>query len=804
MSWIGSGSRRTKVCFHGAVRALTSALLCSLLVETPIFAELPPPSPKDPTDTRPGQLQGEQRILHALNRLTFGPRPGEVAEVDRIGLKRWFEMQLNPQTIDDSALNTRLSAYPAMFLPQAELIERYPSPQRLRKIIDQEEPLPRDPVEHAIYADNIALYQDAKARRSAVAQAALTPRSAAPSPKSGQDLTGKTPLKQASEAPLADTADPELAESGPARPGVAKPDMAKPDVGNLETNKPAVNRGRARHDESAFPEAATVEILALPPDARVRRVLDLQPEELIAFRRSLSQAELAGLTHDLSPQQKEIFGALGGAERMVGAEVLESRLERDVYSRRELEAVMTDFWLNHFNVYLRKNQNEPYLLPAYERETIRPHALGRFEDLLVATARSPAMLLYLDNWQSIGPDSQAAQRGPRKPGIARIAAIKQPAIKQPPKDRGLNENYARELMELHTVGVGCEVSTDHPATELDPACGKGYTQADVTEVAKVFSGWTIDRPAQSGEYRFEERRHQPGQKLVLGQTIPEGGEREGLEVLHRLATSPATARFLSTKLAIRFVSDTPPPALVDRMSKSYLATGGDIRSVLRTMFDSPEFWSPSVFRAKVKTPLEFVTSALRSTGADITNAVPVVQALDRLGMPLYGMQTPNGYSWKSDPWISTGGLVSRLNFALVLSSDRLPGTRTDLFNLLADRRGAAEPVAAAIVSTADDAGALISQEQLQEQLQEQRLEHLLLVTPASARTRQTVLAQARDTAVPRQAEIAFLHGAVGAAAGNPARPSAPAPSPDRQAPSPDRQAATMAGLLLGSPEFQRR
>ncbi len=770
MSWIGSGSRGTKVGFHGAGRALTSALLCSLLVETSLFAELPPPSPKAPTDTRGGQLQGEQRILHALNRLTFGPRPGEVAEVDRIGLKRWFETQLNPQTIDDSALDTRLSAYPAMSLPQAELIDRYPSPQRLRKIIDQQEPLPRDPVEHAIYADNIALYQDAKARRSAVAQA-----------------------------------DPELADSGPSRPGMAKPDMAKPDMGNLDTNKASANRGRVRHDESAFPEAATLEVLALPPDARVRRVLDLQPEELIAFRRSLSQAELAGLTRDLSPQGKEIFGALGSAERMVGAEVLESRLERDVYSRRELEAVMTDFWLNHFNVYLRKNQNEPYLLPAYERETIRPHALGRFEDLLVATARSPAMLLYLDNWQSIGPDSQAAQRGPRKPGIARIAAIKQPQ-----KDRGLNENYARELMELHTVGVGCEVSTGHPATELDPACGKGYTQADVTEVAKVFSGWTIDRPAQSGEYRFEERRHQPGQKLVLGQTIPEGGEREGLEVLHRLATSPATARFLSTKLAIRFVSDTPPPALVDRMSKSYLATGGDIRSVLRTMFDSPEFWSPGVFRAKVKTPLEFVTSALRSTGAGITNAVPVVQALDRLGMPLYGMPTPNGYSWKSDPWISTGGLVSRLNFALVLSSDRLPGTRTDLFNLLADRRGGAEPVAAAIVSTADAAGALISQEHRQEQLQEQRLEHLLLVTPASARTRQTVLAQARDTAVPRQAELAFLHGA-DSAAGNPAQPSAPAPSPDRQAPSldrqlasPDRQLATMAGLLLGSPEFQRR
>ncbi len=379
------------------------------------------------------------------------------------------------------------------------------------------------------------------------------------------------------------------------------------------------------------------------------------------------------MARDLSPQQKEIFAALQGSARMIGAEVLESRLQRDVYSRREVEAVMTDFWLNHFNVYIRKNGNEPYLIPAYERETIRPHALGRFEDLLVATAKSPAMLMYLDNWQSIGPDSDAAHRGQRFGAFA-----KNPQAKQALKDRGLNENYARELMELHTLGVGCEVSKDHTAAELDPACGKGYTQADVTEVAKVFSGWTIDRPNQGGEFQFEEHRHEPGKKMVLGQTIHDNGEKEGLEVLHMLAMSPATAKFVSTKLAVRFVSDTPPPALIDRMAKSYLASGSDIRSVLRTMFHSPEFWSPEVYRAKVKTPLEFVTSALRATDADVANAMPVVQSLDRLGMPLYGMQTPNGYSWQSEPWVSTGALVSRMNFALVLSGDKLPGTRTGL------------------------------------------------------------------------------------------------------------------------------
>lgn len=557
---------------------------------------------RGPAHIRDGEMQGEQRTLHALNRLTFGPRPAEVAEVERIGLRHWFETQLNPQAIDDSALETRLAAFPAMRLPQAELIERYPSPQRLRGIIERNDPLPRDPVEHAIYAEGIAFYKDAQARK------------AAPAGGASKDATPR----RSSAAMAAQT-------ENQAVPMAAEADLAQP----------AFNRGgRRQHDEQAFPEATTLEILALTPDARFHRILVLEPAQLVDLRRSLSQSELTGISRDLTPQQKETFAALGGSPRMVGAEVLASRLERDVYSNREIEAVMTDFWLNHFNVYIKKNQNEPYLLPAYERETIRPHALGRFEDLLVATARSPAMLMYLDNWQSVGPDSDAAHRGARFVGFAKNPQAKQ-ALPNRSNDRGLNENYARELMELHTLGVGCEVSSDHPATELDPACGKGYTQADVTEIAKVFSGWTIDRPARGGgEYTFEEHRHEPGKKIVLGQTIHENGEREGLEVLHTLAMSPATARSISTKLAVRFVADTPPPALVRRMSDSYLASGGDIRLVLRTMFDSPEFWSPAVYRAKVKTPLEFVTSALRATDANITDATPVVQALDRLGMPL--------------------------------------------------------------------------------------------------------------------------------------------------------------------------
>ena len=555
--------------------------------------------------------------------------------------------------------------------------------------------------------------------------------------------------------------------------------------------QPGAKRGRARHDERLFPETTTAEILALPPEARVRRILALEPAELVKFRRSLSQAELVAAARDLTPQQMEIFAALQGSARMIGAEVLESRIDRDVYSNRQVEAVMTDFWLNHFNVYLRKNQNEPYLLPAFERETIRPHALGRFEDLLVATAQSPAMLMYLDNWQSIGPDSEAAHRGARFAGMA-----KNPQVKQALKDRGLNENYARELMELHTLGVGCEVSKDHTAAELDPACGKGYTQTDVTEVAKVFSGWTIDRPNQGGAYSFEERRHEPGKKVVLGTAIHENGEKEGLEVLHMLAMSPATGRFLSTKLAVRFVSDTPPPALIDRMTNSYLSSGGEIRAVLRTMFDSPEFWSHEVYRTKVKTPLEFVASALRATDADVTNAVPLVQSLGRLGMPLYGMQTPNGYSWMSEPWVSTGALVSRMNFALVLSAGKLPGTRPDWPLLLGEAsKTGAQPVSLTSGGAAPATAA-----------KEQRLEKLLLGAPASARTREAVLAQSADSSVPQAAERDFLAGrsdAVSEAEGG-STTSGQQAAPDRQQAAPDRQTVTMAGLLIGSPEFQRR
>ncbi|WP_353062326.1 DUF1800 domain-containing protein [Tunturibacter psychrotolerans] len=727
--------------FFDGTRILISGVLCVLMVEQPMVAAA---ASKKAVVPAVQQIQADQRVLHALNRFTFGPRPGDVAAVQAVGVKAWFERQLNPLSIDDSALEARLEMFPAMQMEQAELMQRYPSPAVLRQMIAKNEPLPNDPVEHAIYADQIAFYKVAKAKKEAEQAAA------------GKNDDG---MAVASDGSMAKSA--EEIKSNAALPG-----------DGVDPATPAM----ATHEEQFYSGLDAVKVINLPPDQRMQRILAMPPEELVRFRKSLSRSELLVAAGGLSPMQRETLAALQGSPRMVGAELLETRMLRDIYSERRLEAVMTDFWLNHFNVYLKKNQTEPFLLPAYERDVIRPHALGKFEDLLVATAKSPAMLMYLDNWQSIGPDSMAAKNGGK---FAKV--VTNPQVKQALKDRGLNENYARELMELHTLGVQCEASADRPMRMLDRTCGRGYTQQDVTQVAEVLTGWTIDQPNRSGTYRFEERRHEPGSKTVLGKKIGESGEAEGLEVLHMLATSPATAQFISTKLAVRFVSDTPPLALVDRMAKAYLSSGGDIKTVLRTMFDSPEFWSPEVYRAKVKTPEEFVVSAVRASGAEVTTAIPLFQALEKLGMPLYGMQTPNGYSWMAEPWVNSGDLVNRMNFAVSLSNDRVVGVETDWARLLRESGSLSAGVSAAE--------------------KERKLEAVLLGQAVSDRTRDTVLAQFQDQAMQQQAEKSF---GIKANEQEPMAQVLNASSPKRVRPPFDREAAGIAGLLLGSPEFQRR
>jgi uncharacterized protein (DUF1800 family) len=301
--------------------------------------------------------------------------------------------------------------------------------------------------------------------------------------------------------------------------------------------------------------------------------------------------------------------------------------------------------MNHFNVYAAKGPEE-FLVGAFENDVVRPHAWGRFEDLLRATARSPAMLFYLDNWLSADPE--AATRGARR---------RQPAARR----RGLNENYAREVMELHTLGVD-----------------GGYTQKDVSDVARTLTGWTIaGLREQNPRFVFNPRLHSAGDKSVLGQTIKAGGIDEGERVLHLLATHPSTARFISYKLARRFVADEPPAPLVARAAETFRRTDGDIRAVVETIVKSPEFLGPTYRAAKVKTPLEFVASAVRESGAEVTSARDLARRIAAMGMPLYLQQPPTGYKDTADAWLSTSGLLARLNLALDLAGGRVRGVRVN-------------------------------------------------------------------------------------------------------------------------------
>jgi len=339
----------------------------------------------------------------------------------------------------------------------------------------------------------------------------------------------------------------------------------------------------------------------------------------------------------------------------VVVELGEQKILRAVYSERQLQEVLTDVWFNHFNVDARKGRDR-FLLTDYERDVIRPHVLGSFRDLLGATAKSPAMLFYLDNWMSVDPNGPHPMVTP--PHLARGpfggAYVVPGSIRQPPRGKnakGLNENYGRELLELHTLGVD-----------------GGYTQRDVTEVARAFTGWTIENPKQGSGFVFRPQLHDMGQKVVLGHVIKAGGgESDGEKVLDILAKHPSTARFIATKLARRFVSDTPPKALVDRAAVRFRETNGDLREVTRTILLSPEFLSADAFNAKAKTPFEFLVSALRATDSDVQDAKPFVQTLQQLGMPLYQCQPPTGYKDTADTWINTGALVARMNVAVRLS-----------------------------------------------------------------------------------------------------------------------------------------
>jgi uncharacterized protein (DUF1800 family) len=499
---------------------------------------------------------------------------------------------------------------------------------------------------------------------------------------------------------------------------------------------------RARRQARQFANVKFDELLDMPADQRMKAILQMTPDQRQDFAQGLRPEQKLQLAESMSPEQREQLLALRSPQLVVITELQQAKILRAAYSERQLDEVMTDFWFNHFNIFINKGPDR-YLTTAYERDVIRPHALGKFKDLLFATAKSPAMLWYLDNWQSVGPNSEFSKYGPeRLDRFGHYAQRRSPRINQDTINKikqnmpkGLNENYARELMELHTLGVD-----------------GGYTQKDVTEVAKVFTGWTIKEPRRGGDFDFNERRHEPGPKFVLGKNIKENGEKEGYEVLEMLSRHPSTAKFISKKLAMRFVSDDPSPALVDRMSKTYMKTDGDIREVLRTMFESPEFWAPEAYRAKVKTPFEFVVSAIRATNADVQNALPLVQQLNKMGMPLYSQQPPTGYSMRADAWVNSAALLNRMNFSLALASGKMPGVAFD-----------AQQAFQVQTTSADQAvGSLETQ---------------LLSGDISKQTHDTILKQLQDPEV------------TGRVLDDSSRPI---------------RLNVIAGLILGSPEFQRR
>ena len=630
------------------------------------------------------QMNDQHRALHALNRLTFGPRPGDVNRVLAVGIDKWIDEQLHPGKIDDSALDARLDPYRTLRMDTREIAENFPPPQLIKAIEQGKKSMPSDPMKRAVYEAQLQRIEGKEQKKADAANS---------------DNNGADGDKQK-------LSDEELA--------------------------------RRREDRLAA-DAKAQELLDLPPDQRMKAFLKMPTEEQRALSASLKGNKRDEFMDGMAPQQKEALEAMNNPQAVVSDELVSGKLLRAAYSERQLQEVMTDFWFNHFNVFIGKGADH-YLLTSYERDVIRPNALGKFEDLLKATAQSPAMLFYLDNWLSVGSNSDVASGIPKnanKNWRRTYDRKNHPTNQAKGKRNGLNENYGRELMELHTLGVN-----------------GGYTQQDVTEVARVFTGWTLKQPKQGGGFTFEERMHEPGDKSVLGHRIKSDGEKEGMEVLHILAHHPSTAKFVCAKLALRFVSDTPPQALVDRMTQTFLKKDGNISEVLKTMLKSPEFWSEDTYRAKVKTPLEFVASALRVSGAEITDPMPIARQLQNMGMPLYGMQPPTGYSNKADAWVNSAALLGRMNFAMALTAGKVKGTQIDTIRMLGTP--SAPPEATQTLAT---------------------LENDLLAGEVSKQTHDTIAAHLEDPKVSQR------------------KLDDPARTPN---------IGGIAGLLLGSPEFQRR
>jgi len=547
---------RPRLDFAGA---LFVSAIASVVIATAFVIAVPPASGDDDATTNPPkialdkkfkgnlpitQLTEDEAILHALNRLAYGPRPGEVEQIREMGLAKWIDRQLQPKSIDDSALDQRLERYPTLKMSSKQLLDEFPPAQQAAK-----------------------------------------------------------------------------------KEGISKE----------------------------------------------------QYQQQMEQKRQDSIAQMLPTGNDNFDKANLQLAKLQGPNRIT-AELSMAKLDRAIYSERQLDAVMEDFWFNHFNVFQDKGADK-WLLTAYVRDTIRPHTMGKFEDLLLATAKSPAMLFYLDNWLSADPiafqrmQAEIAMRRQRYYGLfGEMPAGPPPGFpgaqaQQPPKkqDRGLNENYGREVMELHTLGVDA-----------------GYTQQDVIEMARCLTGWTVHEPRKDPEFFFDDRIHAQGKKIVMGSTLNYGGMKDGEEALKMLAADPHTAHFVSMEIARHFVSDNPPQLLVDRMADNWQSSGGDIKAVLKTMVYSPEFWTKEAYRAKVKTPFELVASTARTLNADVEVTLPLAQWVGRMGEPLFQCQPPTGYSDKAETWVNSGALLNRLNFAVAFASDHMSGAEVNLKTMFGD------------------------------------------------------------------------------------------------------------------------
>jgi uncharacterized protein (DUF1800 family) len=660
------------------------------------------------TKAKAAQLTEEQKIIHLLNRIGYGPRPGDSGRVKRMGIDKYIGQQLHPERLDDSATEARLLGLDSLRMSVAEIYEQYPEPAMIAR------------------------------------------------------------------------------ELGLRGPGQANQQTKSAGLNEVQAGSQSEDAANQNQREGRRPLAA------------------YYSEHGLKFPQTLLQ------------------------------ELEAQKIIRAVYSQRQLQEVMTDFWFNHFNIYWGKGADR-WLATDFEMNAIRPHALGKFKDLLMATAKSPAMMFYLDNYLSASPDAKRPDKGrwdalsQRRPGPVSIPPYRWPRnpltrdrqIERPlerdqisgerplerdqvraqqrrqaaanrPRQRqpGINENYARELMELHTLGVD-----------------GGYTQKDVQEVARCFTGWTIEQPRQRGTFVFRDWMHDDGEKIVLGHHIPAGGGiKDGEQVIDILAHHPSTAKFISTMLARRFVSDDPPPSLVDRVASVYMKTDGDIRQMLMTIFTSHEFYSPEAYRAKIKSPFELTVSAIRALGGD-TNGSPILaQAIAKMGEPLYQYQPPTGFPDRANQWVNAGALLERLNFGLALSGSRIPGTTVDLRHVATGVDGSPPD------RVMDCAIAVLLSGDVSPQTRAVFEKQLKEGVPVKGELSDS----SRAAVKPAGAED--LGDAMTSAEAIPARPAGKAARQDRRAlrdwgvvdnvraplPPMNPQIATTFGLVLGSPEFQRR